>query len=43
MLYVFLEFENGLTLATLVDSTAYVTAIAPIELDRIKQKAPGIS
>ena len=41
MLYVPLDFENGLTIHTLVDSRAYVSAIAQTELDRIKQQAPG--
>ena len=35
-LYVPLDFENGLTIDTLVDSGAYVSAIAQTELDRIK-------
>ena len=41
MLYVHLDFENGLTIDALVDSRAYVSAIAQTELDRIKQQAPG--
>ena len=42
MLYVPLDFENGLTIDALVDSGAYVSAIAQTELDRIKQQAPTI-
>ena len=41
MLYVPLDFENGLTIDALVDSVAYVSAIAQTELDRIKQQAPA--
>ena len=41
MLYVLLVFENGLTMNALVDSRAYVSAIAHTELDRIKQQAPA--
>ena len=41
MLYLPLDFENGLTLDALVDSGAYVSAIAQKELDRIKQQAPS--
>ena len=41
MLYVPLVFENGLTIDALVDSRAYVSAIAQPEMDRIKQQAPG--
>ena len=37
MLYVPLDFENGLTIDALVDLGAYVSAIAQKELDRIKQ------
>ena len=40
MLYVPLDFKNGLTVDALVDSGAYVSAIAQTELDRIKQQAP---
>ena len=40
-LYVPLDFKNGLTIDALVDSGAYVSAIAQTELDRIKQQAPG--
>ena len=40
MLYVPLDFENGLTMDALVDAGAYVSAIAQKELDRIKQQAP---
>ena len=38
-LYVPLDFENGLTIDSLVDSGAYVSAKAQTELDRIKQQA----
>ena len=41
MLYVPLDFEIGLTIDALVDSRAYVTAIAQKELDKIKQQAPS--
>ena len=41
MLYVPLDFENGLTIDVLVNSGAYVSAIALKELDRIKQQAPS--
>ena len=41
MLYVPLDFENGLTIDALVDSGAYVSALAQKELDRIKQQAPS--
>ena len=41
MLYVPLDFENGLTIDALVDSRAYISAIAQKELDRIKQQAPS--
>ena len=41
MLYVALDFENGLTIDALVDSGVYVSAIAQKELDRIKQQAPS--
>ena len=39
-MYVPLDFENGLTIDALVDSGAYVSAIAQKELDRIQQQAP---
>ena len=39
MLYVPLDFENGLTIDALVDSRAYVSAIAQKELDKIKQQS----
>ena len=42
MLYVHLDFENGLTIDALVDSVAYVSAVIQKELDRIKQQAPSI-
>ena len=41
MLFVPLDFENGLTIYALVDSGAYVSAIAQKELDRIKQQSPS--
>ena len=41
MLYVPLDFENGLTIDALFDSRAYVTATAQSDLDRIKQQAPA--
>ena len=41
MLYVPLDFENGLIIEALVDSAAYVSAIAHRELDRIQQQAPS--
>ena len=40
MVYVPLDYQNGLTIDALVHSGAYVTAIAQTELDRIKQKNP---
>ena len=39
MLYVPLDFENGLTIDAFFDSGAYVSAIAQKELDRIQQQA----
>ena len=41
MLYVPLDFENGLTIDAFVDSGAYVSAIAQNEQDRIKQQSPS--
>ena len=41
MLYVPLVFENGLTIDALVDSGAYVSAIAQEELNKFKQQAPS--
>ena len=41
MLYVPLDFENGLTIDAFVDAGAYISAIAQKELDRIKQPAPS--
>ena len=41
MVYVPLDFENGLTIYALVDEGAYVSAIAQKELDRIKQQSPS--
>ena len=40
MLYVPLDFENNLTVDALVESGAFVSAIAQDDLDTIKQKAP---
>ena len=42
MLYVPLDFENNLTVDALVDSGAFVSAIAQDDLETIKQKAPNI-
>ena len=39
MLYVPLDFGKGLTIDALVDSGAYVSAIAQKEMDRIQQQA----
>ena len=39
-LYVPLDFENNLTVDALVDSRAFVSAIAQDDLETIKQKAP---
>ena len=39
IMYVPLDFENGLTVDALTGSGTYVSAIAPSELDRIKQQA----
>ena len=41
MLYVPLDFENNMTLDALVDSGAFVSAIARDDLETIKQKAPN--
>ena len=41
MLYVPLVFENNLTVDALVDSGAFVSAIAQDDLETIKQKAPN--
>ena len=41
MLYLPLDFVNGLTMAALVDSRAQVSAIAQKEMDVIKQQAPS--
>ena len=41
MLYVPLNFENNLTVDALVDSGAFVSAIAKDDLETIKQKAPN--
>ena len=40
-MYVPLDFKNGLTIVALVESGAYVSAIAQKELDRIEQQAPS--
>ena len=42
MLYMPLDFEKNLKVDALVDSRAFVSAIAQDELDTIKQKAPNI-
>ena len=42
MLYVPLDFQNGLTIDALVDSGAYVSAIAQKNVGRIKQESPSI-
>ena len=42
MLYVPLDFENNLTVDALVDSGAFVSAIAQDDLETLKQKAPSI-
>ena len=39
-MYIPLNFKNGLTIDALVDSGAYVSAIAQKQSDRIKQQAP---
>ena len=41
MLYVLLDFQNNLTVDVLVDSGAFVSAIAQDDLETIKQKAPN--
>ena len=41
MLYVPLDFENNHTIDALVDSGAFVTAIAQDDLETVKQKAPN--
>ena len=41
MLYVPLDFENGLTIDAPVDSRAYVSAIAQKLMDSIKEQAPS--
>ena len=41
MLYVPLDFENNLTVDDLVDSEAFVSAIAQDNLERIKKKTPN--
>ena len=42
MLYVPLDFKKGLSYDARVEIGAYVSAIAQIQLDRIKQQAPAI-
>ena len=41
MLYVPLDFKNGLTIDLLVDSGAYVSAIAQKDLEINKQQDPA--
>ena len=41
MLYVPLDFQNKFTVDALVDSEAFVSAIAQDDLETIKQKAPN--
>ena len=41
MLYVPLDYENNLNVDALVDSRAFVSAIAQDDLETIKQKAPN--
>ena len=41
LFYVPLDFENGFTIDALVDSGAYVSAMAQNERDRIKQQSPS--
>ena len=41
MLHVHLDFEKNLTVDALVDSGAFVSAIAQNDLDTIKQEAPN--
>ena len=41
MLYVPMDFENNLTVDAMVDSGAFVSAIAQDDLDTIKQKVPN--
>ena len=41
MLYVPLDFENNLTVDALLDSGAFVSAIAQYDLDTKIQKAPN--
>ena len=41
MLYDPPDFENGLTIDALVESGAFISAMAQKELDRIKQQAPS--
>ena len=41
MMYIPLDFRNGLTIDALVDSGAYVSAISQSECDRKKKQAPA--
>ena len=41
LLYVPLDFENGLTIDAFLDSGAYVSEIAQKEVDRIQQQSPS--
>ena len=41
LLYVPLHFKNGLQIDSLLESRAYVSAIAQLELDSKKQQAPN--
>ena len=41
ILYVSLDFENGLTIEALVDSGAYVSSIGQKEFEIFKQQAPS--
>ena len=43
MLYVPVNFDNGLTIDAIVGSGAYVSAIVQKELDRIKQAPSNIT
>ena len=42
MLHLPLDFDNNLTVDALVDTGAFVSAIAQIDLDTIKEKVPSI-
>ena len=41
ILYITLDFEDGLKIDVIIDSTAYVSAKAQKDLDMIKQQAPA--